>query len=295
MRLSMETYGLRRRYGDFEAARLIAEAGFDCVDYSCYYWKEQAHALSDGYRDYARSYRAHLEDLGLTCNQAHAPFVMSYGMPFDLSCPDFRDITRAMEVASVLGAEQIVVHSIAMPEGLRDDTEATHAYAMEYYRSLLPYAREFGIRIAVENLFVRFKDQKFVYAGRLNSPETLSRVVRELDSPWVTACLDMGHAAMVGYEPEDFVRGMDKGALGAVHFQDGDYIEDRHTLPYLGQYHWAEIMKALRETGYTGDLTFEIYKYYQNLPDQAVPHALRMAEAVGRELIRLFQQGGTES
>ena len=38
MRLSMETYGLRRRYGDFEAARLIREAGFDCVDYSCYYW-----------------------------------------------------------------------------------------------------------------------------------------------------------------------------------------------------------------------------------------------------------------
>ena len=48
MRLSMETYGLRRRYGDFEAARLIREAGFDCVDYSCYYWKEQAHALGVG-------------------------------------------------------------------------------------------------------------------------------------------------------------------------------------------------------------------------------------------------------
>ena len=288
MRLSMETYGLRRRYGDFEAARLIREVGFDCVDYSCYYWKEQAHALEDSYREYARSLRAHLDGLGLSCNQSHAPFETKYGQPFDLSCDTFRNVTRAMEVASILGAEQIVVHSVAMPKELTEDTEATHAYAMEYYRALLPYAEEFGIRIAVENLFVRHKE-KFVYSGRLNRPDTLSRAVRELDSPWVTACLDMGHAAMVGYEPEDFVRGMDKGLLGAVHFQDGDYIEDRHTLPYLGQYHWAEIMKALAETGYRGDLTFEIYKFYQNLPDEAIPHALKMAEAVGRRLIGVFE------
>jgi sugar phosphate isomerase/epimerase len=214
---------------------------------------------------------------------------MRYGQPFDLSGTDFRNVTRAMEVASILGADQIVVHSIAMPKELTEDTEATHAYAMEYYRALLPYAEEFGIRVAVENLFVRHKE-RFVYSGRLNRPDTLSRVVRELDSPWVTACLDMGHAAMVGYEPEDFIRGMDTGVLGAVHFQDGDYIEDRHTVPYVGQYHWAEIMKALAETGYAGDLTFEIYKYYQALPDEAVPHALKMAEAVGRELIDIYQK-----
>ncbi len=288
MRLSMETYGLRRRFGDFEAARLIREAGFDCLDYSCYFWKEQAHALEDGFREYARSLRAHIDRLGLVCNQSHAPFVMKYGMPFDLSCPAYRDVTRAMEVASILGAGQIVVHSVAMPRELTEDTEATHAYAMEYYRSLLPYAEELGVRIAVENLFVR-RREKFVYSGRLNRPDTLSRAVRELDSPWVTACLDMGHAAMLGYEPEDFIRGMEAGLLGAVHFQDGDYIEDRHTVPFLGQYHWEEIMKALRETGYAGDLTFEIYKFYQNLPDEAIPHALKMAEAVGRRLIRLFQ------
>jgi len=181
-----------------------------------------------------------------------------------------------------------------MPRELTEDIEATHAYAMEYYRSLLPYAEELGVRIAVENLFVRRKE-KFVYSGRLNRPDTLSRAVRELGSPWVTACLDMGHAAMLGYEPEDFIRGMEAGLLGSVHFQDGDYIEDRHTVPFLGQYHWEEIMKALRETGYAGDLTFEIYKFYQNLPDEAIPHALKMAEAVGRRLIRLFQQGGTEA
>jgi sugar phosphate isomerase/epimerase len=284
----METYGLRRRFGDFEAARLIAEAGFDCVDYSCYYWKEQAHALGDGYRSYARELRSHLDGLGLVCNQSHAPFVMRYGQSFDLSCPDFRDVTRAMEVASILGAEQIVVHSIAMPPELTEDTEATHDYALSYYRALLPFAEEFGIRIAVENLFVRHKE-RFIYSGRLNTPETLSRVVRELDSPFAVACLDIGHAAMVGYEPEDFIRGMDKGLLAAIHVQDGDYIEDRHTLPHLGMYHWEEIMRALRETGYGGDLTFEIYKYYQNIPDNALPHALKMAEVVGRGLIGAFE------
>ena len=283
----METYGLRRRYGDFEAARLISEAGFDAMDYSAY-WYENSPLAGDDYRDYALRLRAHIDALGLVCNQSHAPFSMKYGQAFDLSNPEYRGVVRSMEAASILGASQIIIHSIAMPEELREDTEATHAYAMAYYRSLLPYAETFGIRIAAENLFIRHKE-RFIYSKRLNTPETLSRAVRELDSPWVMACLDVGHAAMVGYEPEDFIRGMDAGALGAVHFQDGDYIEDRHTLPYLGQYHWAEIMKALAETGYAGDLTFEIYKYYQNLPDEAIPHALKMAEIVGRRLIGMFE------
>ena len=288
MKLSLESYALRRRYGDFEAARMISEAGFDAMDYSSY-WYENSPLAGDGYRDYGKALRAHLDGLGLACNQAHAPFGMKYGSPFNLTCPEFRDIVRSMEAASILGAGQIIIHSLAMPTELRDDTEATHAYAMDFYRALLPFAEEFGIRIAVENLFVRHKE-KFVYSKRLNSPETLSRVVRELDSPWVTACLDMGHAAMVGYEPEDFIRGLERGLLGAVHIQDGDYIEDRHTVPYVGQYHWEEIMKALAETGYTGDLTFEVYKFYQNLPDAAIPHALKMAEAVGRHLVGIFEK-----
>lgn len=287
MRLSIESYALRRRYGDFEAARLISEAGFDAMDYSSY-WYENSPLAGDDYRDYAKKLRAHMDGVGLSCNQSHAPFTMNYGQPFDLSSPAYREVVRSMEVAAVLGAKQIVVHSLAMPEELREDTEATHGCAMAYYRSLLPYAEAFGIRIAVENLFVRHKE-KFVYSKRLNSPETLSRVVRELDSPFAVACLDMGHAAMVGYEPEDFIRGMDRGLLGAVHIQDGDYIEDRHTVPYVGQYHWEEIMKALAETGYTGDLTFEVYKLYQNLPDAAIPHALKMAEAVGRHMIGIFE------
>ena len=49
-------------------------------------------------------------------------------------------------------------------------------------------------------------------------------------------------------------------------------------------------MKALAETGYTGDLTFEVYKFYQNLPDAAIPHALKMAEAVGRHMIGIFEK-----
>lgn len=288
MQLSIETYALRRRFGDFEAARLISEADFDAMDYSAY-WYENSPLARDDYRDYALRLRAHIDALGLVCNQSHAPFAMKYGQAFDLSCTEFREVVHAMEAASILGAKQIIIHSIAMPAELKEDTEATHAYAMAYYRALLPYAEAFGIRIAVENLFIRHKE-RFIYSKRLNTPETLSRAVRELDSPWVTACLDMGHAAMVGYEPEDFIRGMDHGLLGAVHIQDGDYIEDRHTVPYVGQYHWAEIMKALAETGYTGDLTFEIYKYYQNLPDEAIPHALKTAEAVGRKLIGMYEE-----
>ena len=143
MKLSLESYALRRRYGDFEAARLISEAGFDCMDYSAY-WYENPPLAAEDYRDYAQKLRSHIDGLGLTCNQSHAPFAMKYGSPFDLTCPEFCDITRAMEVASILGARQIVVHSLAMPAELREDTEATHKYALSFYRALLPFAEEYG-------------------------------------------------------------------------------------------------------------------------------------------------------
>ena len=68
-----------------------------------------------------------------------------------------------------------------------------------------------------------------------------------LDSPWFVACVDLGHASITGFEPEEFIRGMDSQILRALHVQDTDYLDDRHQLPFLAKLNWPEIMKALKE------------------------------------------------
>ena len=283
MKLAIETYALREKFGDQKAFALIRAAGFDGVDYSYYWTAEDSPIVGEGYRGYAEQLRGWLEESGLSCHQAHAPFRFAYGEAMDESEPHYLEIVRAIESASILWVEHIVIHSIRPPKA-----EDTVAYNLQFYRSFEPYCRKFGVRVAVENLFSR--DQKRGgFRGRFATPTSLCEFVRLLDSPWFVACIDVGHAALTGMEPEDFIAGMERGVLKALHIQDTDYRDDRHILPYMADLNWDGIMSALRGIGYDGELTFEVFHFLKRIPDALIPEALRYAAAVGRYLTEKFE------
>ena len=284
MKLSVELYSVAQSLGDLRAIELIGQAGFDAIDYSYYYEKECEEVLGENYARYARDIRAHLDRVGISCNQAHAPFKFRYGMNRDISEPKYLNIVRAMESASILGAKNIVVHSVSVPEDV--DFEQ---YNIEYYRSFIPYCEAFGICVAVENLFRRDAKRKRM-VGKLGSPQEINSIVKKIDSPLIVACVDLGHASLTGYEPEDFVSRVDPSILKCLHVQDNDYLDDCHTVPYLGRLNWDAVMTALRSSGYEGDLTFEIVKYLQLFPTELIPDALRLAAAVGRHLISIYER-----
>ncbi|MBO5293794.1 MAG: sugar phosphate isomerase/epimerase [Clostridia bacterium] len=285
MKLSIDNGMLLARFGVYESARMIKEAGFDCIDMTYYTVPVDSPLLDDGYREYAIKLKEYLDELGLECNQAHAPFVFAYGDRFSLEDPHYRAIVRSVESAAILGAKVIVVHSVGHRQG--NDILFDRAYNLDYYRSLIPYCEKFGIRIAVENLFEYGQNGEFV--GRLGTPEELSEFVLELDSPCFCACLDTGHASLTGVKPEDFVAGMRADTLQVLHVHDGDYLGDRHTLPYLMDFDWQKIMCALKKIGYNGELTFEILNYFRNIPKELIPEALRFAEKTGRYLIVIYK------
>ena len=133
MKLSVELYSVAKVFGDHKAIELIKQAGFDAIDYSYYYEKECDEVLGENYKEYAKELREYIDQAGLSCNQAHAPFTFKYGMNKDISEPKYLNIVRALESASILGAENIIVHSISVPED--GDLEE---YNIEYYRSFIP-------------------------------------------------------------------------------------------------------------------------------------------------------------
>ena len=47
MKLSIENFGLREKVGLFEGCRLRKNAGFDCVDMSYYWIKEEGKEILD--------------------------------------------------------------------------------------------------------------------------------------------------------------------------------------------------------------------------------------------------------
>lgn len=286
MRLSTESFVLRERFGDSEAFRMIKAAGFDCVDYSYYHLDEAHPALGDNYRAYAHELRAQLDALSLCCNQAHAPYSFLYGMEQSESDPEYRRLLRAIESAAILGASYIVVHSITPPADLKATEFENYNY--EFYKGLQPYAEKFGIKIAVENLFFRDPKMRFL-RPKLGTPRDLRAMLDRLDSEAFVACVDIGHASNTWGEPQDFITALGGEYIGCMHFQDGDYVDDRHMLPFLGQFDWHAIMRAIKAAGYRGDLTFEIVKYLKGLPNELLPAALALAAQCGRYLISLYE------
>ena len=285
MNLSVECYVMSEKYGDFKAFDMIKKAGFDSVDYSFYSRKDAEKIFGDNFREYAKELKKYLDEIGLYCNQAHAPFELNYSNKLDESEPKFVKLIKSIEFASILGAKTIVVHpqfDFGYPEIDPDE------YNVNYLKTLVPYCEKFGICVAMENCFAPDFKRKCYKPSVASTPDMLKDILRKANSPWVVGCLDVGHSAVVGVEPEDFIMQMDKYTLKALHVHDNDYLFDRHTLPYVCNFNWENIMKSLKKIGYEGELNFEIIEYLKKFPEELLFDALSFAEKVGRYLISIY-------
>ena len=280
MKLSMETYIPYMRFGDKKAIEIIKNAGFDCIDYSFYWDASGDDVLGDEYIAHAEKVRRILDNAGMICNQAHAPFDIQYKDPFDMSNIRFQKIARAMEAASIMGAEHIVVHAIHVPFG-----EDVMDYNVSFYKSLEPYCKKFGIKIAIENLFWRDEKSKCC-RGRMHTPELLYEILDRLNSKWFVLCIDVGHAALVGIEPDEMIRRLDNKVLMALHIHDNNYVTDQHLLPFHGSLDWNKIMAALKDIHYKGDLTLEVFRQLDKYETEFLSEAIAFAGKIGKMLIR---------
>lgn len=275
MKVSIVHGPIRKTFGEENALKMIKNAGFDTIDYSFDTREGEEYYLGENHRKNCLKSKALMEALGLTCYQTHAPFEFKYGQKKDETEKSYRDIARAIEGSAVLGAKVIVIHAIATPPEV-DFLQ----YNLEYYKSFLPYAKKFGVKIAVENL--------------VNSifwtPNKLCRFVEMLDSSSFCACVDVGHAAIVGTPPENFIKGMKKGLMQCVHLHDTDGKVDRHWIPYQGTHDWNAVMQALAEYGFEGDLEMEIIHSYDRLDKELYAPMLAYAKQVGDLLLKKFDR-----
>jgi len=90
-----------------------------------------------------------------------------------------------------------------------------------------------------------------------------------IDFPGVGLNFDMGHFYCVGEEPEHLIRTLGKRA---THFHLEDIAESRihfHLPPGEGAMNFREIFNGLREIGYDGWITIELYPFQKDAPSIA--------------------------
>lgn len=279
MELCIEFYEVWKAFGIDGGIKLLHDLGFDGIDMS-YYRDATMYFLGDDYREKALEVKAALDKYGMHCRQAHAPTDRFYSLPQDDSCPEYVRLKRSLESASIIGIHHIVVEGAEVPEPHASYHNLAHNY--DFYKRLEPLCEQFGIVIAVENL-----KKSFTY------PDLMNEIIRRLNSPWFRALVDVGHVwCRADMQPGDYIRQLDPGILCGLHIQDTHGIrqgQDEHLAPWMAEIDFEDLMEALREVNYEGDLTLEICSFLNKYAEKGLLEpALRFAEAIGRKLIELF-------
>ena len=289
MLLSTQTDNLFRRFTPDEAIRILADAGFDAIDYSMFAMTDDNCPLNTcDPEKYGTELRKKAEAAGLIFNQAHAPFpCWSAGNDaYNEKMP--ARIVQSIRIAGTLGAKAIVVHPIAYTER----GEAQKEFNFKFYRTLESTAREYGIKIAVENMWGYDRRRDYIVENVCSTSDELSAYFDELAAPDVyTVCLDLGHCGLVGEEADHAIRVLGKDRLGALHVHDNDYRHDSHTLPYdCGmKMNWDNITKALGEIDYQGDFTFEADNFLARFDAETVADASAFMATIGRKLMKKIE------
>ena len=274
MKLSMCTAKLSDRFSDKGAIKILSNAGFDAFDFTMKF------GYGKGYLEYADEIRKYADELGIICNQAHAP------IPSSDSGTEYEEIVHSIEMAARIGAKVIVIHPLKdRGDGYRWQKKALFERNMAFFRSLIPHAEKHNIKIAIENMYSPDPDKKTIVSGVCSHSEEFCEYIDTLASEYIVACLDTGHAALVSDTVPNLLDGLGK-RVQALHIHDVDYINDSHALPYTGKLDWNSICKALAETDYQGDFTYEACNFFsEQMDDELVPIAAKYAEQVGRSLI----------
>jgi sugar phosphate isomerase/epimerase len=253
MKTSTEIASASRLVGMPKAVELIGKAGFDAWDLSLFDmarwdWAKnepiiKPHPLNGSdYLRFVRELRNIGESYGMVCNQSHAPFPSEPKMPMDF-------IKRAIECTAEAGGQICIIHPRAL-----SPLETN----IEFYNNLLPFAKQYGVKIATENMWAwdREKDES-AFAACATS-KSFCEHIDSVNDPYLVACLDIGHAEMRGSGEGAAKMIRDLGPrLQALHIHDNDQWHDSHQIPFSMKIDFEEVVKALKDVGYSGYLTLE--------------------------------------
>ena len=284
MKISTEIASAANIIGEEKAIEHVAKAGFDAWDFSmfamCKYdWGsdgllENNHPLaSDNYLSFARKLKQVGLDNGIHCNQSHAPF--------PTYCKEIRDyLKRAIECTAEAGGKICVIHP--------DNFKGPHENA-EMYSELLPFAKEYGVKIATENMWCWDKTLDHSTFAACATPQSFCEHVDVLNDDFMVACLDIGHAEMKGSDTTavEMIKALDT-RLQALHIHDNDKWHDSHQIPFSMNIDFVPILKALKEINYRGYFTLEADCYLKAYNADNIFDGIKNLADSARKLVEMY-------
>ena len=225
-----------------ERYRLIRQAGFDGV---MLWWSDEFGDLD--FRDYP----AYARSSGLFIENMHTSFEDSNCFWLDNLAGQavFENLLQCVVDCAVHEIPTMIVH---MTSG--GEFPAPNEIGLNRMQAVIEKAEQKNVNIALENL---------------RKSDHLRYLFAHIPSARLGFCYDSGHHHC--RNPQEDILTLFGARLMALHLHDNDGTGDQHKMPLDGSADWANIMKRIAKTGFTGATALEVTNLgYAHLAD--MPH-----------------------
>lgn len=252
-----------------ERLAAAGEAGYRYVEVSIDETDARLARLEDAAEQ--RAIRRAIENSGVPlmtmCLSAHRRFPLGSADP-GLRERGYEIMRRAIDFAVFTGVRIIQVAGYDV--FYEPHTVDTVRRYIEGLHVATGWAGQAGVMLALEN----------VDAPISASLEDSMKLVAEMDSPWFQMYADMANVAAEGFDPCSELA-LCAGHLAAVHVKDGRLNVLRGVAFGAGIVPFDRVFRTLRETGFCGPMTVEMWSEYASDPLDAA----RLARAFVQDLL----------
>ncbi len=203
-------------------------------------------SISETTNDFARLLNSIKEEYGMKITAVH-PFssfsetFMLFG-EYERRYLDVVDFyKRCFEVTAMLGADISIIH------GMRNIGKLPHEKYFERFLGLIEAGKEFGVRVAQENVNGHFSAH----------PEFLENMRKTLKDDFKLV-FDVKQAVRSGYDPVEFA---EKFKNDIIRFHISDHNEQSDCIPPgKGNFNFNKLFSVMDSVDYRGDYIIELYR-----------------------------------
>ncbi|MBQ9409393.1 MAG: sugar phosphate isomerase/epimerase [Clostridia bacterium] len=229
-------------------------------------------------------YRAAAQKHGVAVSQAHAPYP-SYVYGLEGSYERMQEVLKkSIAVTEFMGAPYCVIHPPFDADAFAIHTrEEEWALCRRVYEPLIPYLKKQHVTALLENMFSRAVEGER-FAAACSDFDQAGRWIDDLNAlageECFGFCFDTGHCFLTRQNLYRSIVTVGR-RIKAVHLQDNNGHLDDHLTPYTGRIDWENVIRALIDIGYGGDLNYESMKGLDRFPPELEAKCLQLQAQVG--------------